>query len=279
MKNIKKDREKFKKILHDTIGKSPLATEIVINLIADICVPDQKEEPEIKCFKCIGEMFNCGPCFSFTINNQPPDICATGSDWQETKRFSVTDKEIVPKEEAAGLKVERFICDKCEGGPCGISTNNKHGDCGRFNRSVNEEPELMTFFEALEKAKDGDTVQRSTDEGVYYVIKGKVDSQVFSVQFLMEEKWQIIPAEPKVFSVNEMLEKSFPPDTKMSDYSKGNMKYFGTKMYKKGSEEQWLNHKELRKAAENLRICPPNEISKAHDLLLKALLNLKPLKP
>jgi hypothetical protein len=117
-------------------------------------------------------------------------------------------------------------CEECNRGPCKIETNlemdalvvdflpcdndAKWQETDEFEiieKPKKKEPELMTLQEAHEKAKKGDRVFYG---GLGYVKGDPIESQdhILPTQAL-DKGWKIMPAEPKVLSVEEMFTNTF----------------------------------------------------------------------
>jgi hypothetical protein len=204
----------------------------------------------------------------------------------------------------------KLYCKNCEDGPCKLESNvemefNKHNQHACYFKGIPvanwaklspipewksetithepKEPELMTFAEARKKAKKGDVLKLSIpgpSDG-YFVTEIKVGfNHYFNLTWDQydSDQWEIIPAEPKVKTFEEIIKDDYP------DYNRGGVS-FGyitvIDLMKKASEQQWLNHKELREAVENVlnQIDQHNSVSDvAMGSLKEALKNLKPLK-
>jgi len=122
------------------------------------------------------------------------------------------------------------------------------------NYQAPKEPELMTLQEALNKMDIGDKfliddpawveIEMFKGENGLRQFRTINDSLTVKISVeIMNKKGEIIPAEPKVLTAEEWIIEKFGND---SDYQKKDFIF----SFNGGEKNQWLNHKELRKAAE-----------------------------
>jgi hypothetical protein len=158
-------------------------------------------------------------------------------------------------------------CDLCKyekkgygENPCAVCLENQIIE----NQFKPKEPELMTLQEAVGKSKDNDLIKHHSVFGLEFMKKHHEDYKV-SVFRAIGRKWQIIPAEPKVLSVDEWEES-----VDLDDYSIQGAFETGDQ---NGQLKQWLNHKELRERVEKF-----TRLQSPHHPLRITLENIKPLK-
>ena len=138
----------------------------------------------------------------------------------------------------------------------------------------------MYLREALADANDGDTVvDRCTRESF---LKGDYENISVSLTASISIEWGTIPAEPKVLTVNEALEQT----RYNRNHEVAQMGAFSNGFYvgdKNGQLKEWLNHKELRKMAEDFSNCDvkllwPSNIYEYQDRFKALLDKLKEAK-
>ena len=151
----------------------------------------------------------------------------------------------------------------------------------------NQEPkqtELMTLQEAIIKSNPGDQIHGKglkfimKDNGaLYYTTEGESQELACLMKRDFQSNgWIVVPAEPKVLGEKEHWKaSSFAPNLDNRGYFK-----LGHRDGKEdGQLEQWLNHKELRKAVESF-VEYFNHLDGSNVVMFRnALKNLKPLNP
>jgi hypothetical protein len=139
-----------------------------------------------KCDEC-----NRGPC-KIETNLEMDQLlvdflpCDNDAKWQETNEFEILERKTwnASKEEISKdftKKVDDMINKK--------------------------EPELMTLGEAWEKAEKGERIEHPVEAS--FIKDDFPPPFELSYESAVEKKWQIIPAEPKVLSVEEMFTNTF----------------------------------------------------------------------
>ncbi len=168
----------------------------------------------------------------------------------------------------------KLQCNDCEDGPCNLEFEGPRIDpssivtcfCYGNNTAIWKELKPLVSPEM-----DPITASDFLATGVKVSKKGNSD---LILEQYDSKKRQIIPAEPKVLSAEDML-------CHMDDFDKNHeddiVKY-GEAMDQNGQLKQWLNHKELREAAERCKNSKGSgEMGFANINLFNVLKNLKPL--
>lgn len=135
----------------------------------------------------------------------------------------------------------------------------------------------MKLREALERAKNGDKIKRAAWEGDQHFTKDEVLSHdvnvTLGVNDAISNDWKVIKAEPKVLTPDEVIKKVLlcEPHTITRQMMTIHVSYFellAHEAHQNGQLKEWLNHKELREAAENMVKYYPNiERMNIHNLL------------
>lgn len=206
------------------------------------------------------KIFKCSECGDGCVMSEldgsgDPDNCIYNETdrpvkWQETEEYQI-------------IKIKRADFDVY------LKQANDRAKNESADKFKTKEPEMMTLQEAFEKAKKGQRIEHPTEAS--FIKNDTPPPFDLSYKSAIEKKWQIIPAEPNVLSAEDyIMSKSFP----YSEYN--DIREAFKSGDKNGQLKQWINHKELRGAAEQFEKRYPA----SNDPLFKnALKNLKPFKP